>query len=297
MTLPDSAPPPPPPRAAHAALILITLAAFAVWIYPPLLDHVGLEALARWMTANLLHRVVLMPGLLVLSMLSGASQRRTAHARRRESWQPFAEAIGGRLQEAPDQIADGVWQGGPTIETEMPGGRVTYETVREGDRAWTRARATLASTEGLAFQVLGPQAGRRFLVSMLAPLQALALSQAAARARGDEARRAIAALSFLSHPEVPTGQPDLEVMVSLRTNQPEEARRLLAAPGLCGALHRLAAGARGWQWSLVPDAEGTGLMEFRFAGVETDVDRLRAAHDLLRETLDYLAAAPAHAAG
>lgn len=151
--------------------------------------------------------------------------------------------------------------------------------------------------DDMAFQVIGPRAGRRLLGSMLAPLQGLAVSLAAASARTPEAQRVMAALSFLAHPEVPTGQPDLDVMVSLRTNHAEDARRLMAAPGPCSALHRLAGCARGWVWSLVPDGTGGGLMEIRFGRVETDGDRLRAAHDLLREALDHLAAAATRAAG
>lgn len=296
MMTPES-PPQAPSRAANAVLGLLTLAAFVAWIHPPLLDSIGLEALARWMMASTLHRIAVMPVLLVLTLISGGSQRRVGRATRLESWQPFADAIGGRIVEAPDRLTDGLWHSGPTVEAEIPGGRVTYETVRDHDRSMTRVRAIVPAPDGLAFQMIGPQTGRRLLSAMLAPLQRLAISMAAAHTPNPEAQRAIAALSFLGHPEVPTGQPDLDVMVSLRTNRPDQARLLLAAPGLCGALHRLATGARGWQWSLVPDGQGAGLMEFRFAGVESDGERLRAAHDLVRETLDYLAAAPARAAG
>src|SRR5437867_221825 len=139
MMTPES-PPQAPSRAANAVLGLLTLATFVAWIHPPLLDSIGLEALARWMMASALHRIAVMP--------------------------------------APD---------------------------------------------GLAFQVIGPQTGRRLLSAMLAPLQSLAISMAAAHTPNPEAQRAIAALSFLGHPEVPTGQPDLDVMVSLRTNRPDEA--------------------------------------------------------------------------
>ena len=295
MMIPDAMSP-APPRAANAALTLLTLAAFAAWIYPPMLDWVGLGALARWMSASALHRIALMPVLLLLTLLAQGSQTRARRAARRESLRPFADAVGGRLVEVPDSLDHGFRHGGPAIEAQTPNGRITHETVREGNRAWTRARATVPAVDGLGFQLVGPQAGRR-LLSLLAPLQGMAVSMAAARASDPMARQAIAALSFLGGPEVPTGQPDLDVMVSLRTNHPEEARRLLAAPGLCSALHRLAACARGWVWSLVPDGAGGALMEIRFAGIETDGDRLRAAHDLARETLGYFAAAPTRVAG
>src|SRR5512147_419200 len=97
LTLSEQATPVAPSRVTGALLQLATFAAFAAWLYPPLLEHVGLAGLAGWLTANPLHRIAVMPVLLVLTMIAGASQMRVRQQRRREAWEPFAQSIGAQV--------------------------------------------------------------------------------------------------------------------------------------------------------------------------------------------------------
>jgi hypothetical protein len=288
LTLLEQEPPAAPSRATGLLLQLATLAAFATWVYPPLLARVGLAGLAGWLTASPFHRFALMPVLLALALLSRSNQVRVRQQRLREAWEPFAQSIGARMVEAPTALEQGVWRGGPTIQAELSGGRVTYEVVREPSQAWTRARVEVAATGGLGFQLSAPGPGDRAVRKAMGPLLGLALSMALPRAAGSREREALARLGFVAGPEISTGIPDLDAVVSLRTGDPGAARRLMAASGLQGALLGLASGARGWDWSLVPaGVPGAGLMEVKLPGVVADTERLRAVHHLLRAALDH----------
>ena len=157
------------------------------------------------------------------------------------------------------------------------------------EEAWTRTRVDVAAAGGLAFRLTAPGAAGRMALKVTAPLMRLGISITVSRSRGSHEPEEISSLRYAGGPQVLTGQPDLDAAVSLRAGDPEAARRLLAAPGVQGPLLRLASSVHGWDWSLVAgEAPGSGRMELRVPGTESDPERLRAVRDLMRAALDHL---------
>jgi len=273
----------------NALVQIMGIALFVAWMWPPLLGYVGLEPVARWMSASMLHRIALMPVLLVVTVIAHTTQRSQRSARQWDSWEPFAHSVGGELLEAPPRIEAGMWLGGPTLRVQLQNGPLTYEVVRQGDEVRTRVRTRVENTGGLAFHLAGPQPGRRAMEKVALPLARAAFAIARAEAKNPEQRGLIERLSFLSSPGIPTGQSELDGAVSLHASDAEAARQLLAAPGVCGALHRLML-VQGWSWSLAADGTaGAGLMELQLPGVERELEHLQAVHELMREAVDYFA--------
>ena len=180
---------------------------------------------------------------------------------RREIWQQFADAVGGRMVEG------GFWNGSDRVEATHGQWTVTLDTfvVSTGKSAipFTRMRAPYVNPDNFRFTIY-----RKSIFSDLG--------------------------KWFGMQDIETGDRSFDEAYIVKSNDEAKVRRLLAAPRL-RYLIRLQPEI---QFSVKDDENNfwtgrnfpTGVDElyFQVAGTITDMDRLKQLYDLFSETLDEL---------
>jgi hypothetical protein len=289
--------------ASAAGSLLTTLA-----VFPQALGWVGWAAAGEAIERSAALRGALFLAGLVVMAISSLARARRARARLDAAWAEFASRTGGTLTQEPRSLSGQGWGGGPTVRASVGDWTVTLETLRQRSSSTVRMSARVAARQDFFFLVCGRSLAGRLVTSP--KLWSFVLSRAAKTAgsgaalpggpggpgapAGPAAPESLARLTYMTGPDVPTGDPEFDSAFIVKTSSEGTARELFGDSGLRRRLLDLRAAGKGSVFTLAPLPEpGTALLEFQDQGMPGDVERMVAVHGLLAATLQALAQAGA----
>ncbi len=271
---------------AWAAFQLLVWAWAAVWWHPGFLEYVGGHASARWLDQHLWVRLLCVPILAPLLLISVFQLRSS----RRLTASELADVEGNTLLDSPGiDLTYGIPEG-DTLRVPLGSWVMEIGTWVLMSKRRTVARVTVDASSSFSFVA---RASCREPVLLRGVQQAamgfamrhVAETNQAARAAGTAER-----MAFLGEAPVAIGDAALERAMVLRASQPNTARVLVMAGPVARAIAALEEQGQSWEWTLYPTSEpGRAEMMFECSGSMQNADRLSLVRELMSGALDHLA--------
>jgi hypothetical protein len=264
----------------------------AVFFAPRVLDYVGGHDIARWLEHHTWVRVVSIPVLLPLWLLSAFQPIDSSKGRKARA--ELATSVGATLVKTPGLDPTYGLAEGPGLRVPLGPWSMDIVTWMHNSTRRTVARVTVETSTSFSFAAHAASREPALLRGLQQHTMKFALGTIAGQA-GDPNRAALAAsLAYLGEAPITTGDAVLDRTVVLRANQTDTARALLKTGGVAQAIAAFDQQARNWEWTLQPGAT-PGLAEMRFEcqGGALDAERVHQVQSLMSTALEHLARAGA----
>jgi hypothetical protein len=274
------------PRVLLRALVPIVFVASAAVLFAPSLLRFVLPDWQGGPAAETYARVIAFAALALTLTVSAVSDSLVLQRKQRETWNAFAQEVGGAVSVAPLRpTAGGGWEGGLRVAYTMEGRPVVLTCYGpKSSNRYARLGATLPLGRDVQFQILANTTANRILMSsaIWTPVLALASREAGKGPEGAESTRALDRMRFLTAAPLVTGDASFDHAFLLKATDEGIGRDVAGDPSVRTALERLAKRDRYFRLSLVGlTAPGPAQLEVELVGRLADVERLRAMHELL----------------
>jgi hypothetical protein len=261
-------------------------ALIAFWVYPRLLDFVGGESVAQWLLDHTWVRVLGIPPLGLLGLISAFEP---INPRKRAARQELAAEVGGTLVELGDLDTMSGIPDGPGLR--VPLGRwsmVVTTWTRKGD-VRTVASVRVKTLSPFSFVARGSGREPKMMRNLQQFAVAHSLRHMTKHAKDPRVAAAATSLGYLTEPPITTGDDALDRTVVLRADVPDTARALLTAAGMPPAIAELNAKTRRWDWTFYPTSvAGVAEMRLECPGTMKDSDTLRVVQALMKAALEKM---------
>lgn len=258
----------------------------AVWWDPRLLEFVGGRDAAHWLEQRLWFRLLFLPILAPLLLLSvfqprKGSGRRLSPAESEEDPahlidSPEIDLAYGFPEDDAQRVPLGSWV--------MTIGTWTREHKRR-----TVARVEVDTTSSFSFVARSSRREPAVLRSVQQGAMGLAMRRLAETNQDARAAGVAQTMAYLGEAPLTIGDAALDRAVILRTNHPDTARALFRADPVARTLAGLEEQGWGWEWTFYPTKEpGRAELTLECPGTMR-LDRLGLARDLMSGALEHLA--------
>jgi alkylhydroperoxidase family enzyme len=265
-------------------------ATIAVWMCPQLLDYVGGDGVARWLLHHGWARLLGVPPLGLLGLISAFEVLNTPQ--QRAAREEVARGLGATVVELNHIDPTYGLPSGPGLRVPLGDRSMVVGTWKSKDKVHTVASVKLETRTGFSFVARGTDREP----AMMRGLQQMAMGHAmrhmAEQTDDPRAAAAAATMAYMAEPPITCGDDVLDREVVLRANHPDTARSLFTSSAVASAITALNAKTRQWDWTFYPTStSGMAEMRLECPGALSDAESLRLVQALLRAALEEMARA------
>jgi len=273
------------PRTLWTVFRVLVWGTLVLWVHPQWLEPLGARSLASFLEHHHWIRLLGVPPLGILAILSVLDPLDSPSVRQRA--QALASELDAAVTALPPMHPEYGLPYGPGLRVPVGDQLMTIERWRRSGQPTTVARLELDGWADLSFIVHDAGSEPPLLQGLQREAVAVALQDAALRASDPRVQANARALSFLGNPPVTLGIDSLDAKVVVHSNDPERVRDLLTSPDVAAALEVVADHRFAWSWSLQPAGEGNhSEMRFECRNALDDAASIRRIEDLIRVTLE-----------
>jgi len=256
-----------------------------LWVHPQWLEPLGARSLAAFLEHHHWIRLMGVPPLGILAILSVLDPLDSPAVRQRA--QALATELDAAVTALPPMHPEYGSPYGPGLRVPVGEQLMTIERWRKSGQPTTVARLELDGWTDLTFIVHDAGSEPALLQGLQREAVAVALEDVARRASDPKVKANARAMAFLGNPPVTLGIDSLDTKVVVHANDADRVRDLLTSPDVAEALEAVANHRFAWKWSLQP-AGGGGHSEMRFECRSSldDAASIRLVEELVRAALE-----------